>query len=119
MSNSSTWPIDRTLSDATTLDQSGPGSDGNEGLLHFLQSSSFTGALPLDCLESYLGHSLYPSAEMQSVYSTAPADWALEIRGKTETIQTTALLKSARILRRILETKGDLPPFRRLWKTTN
>ena len=31
------------------------------------------------CLVSYLGHSLgvsYPSAEMQSVYSTDPADWA-------------------------------------------
>ena len=32
-----------------------------------------------DCLVSYLGHSLggsCPSAEKQSVYSTAPADWA-------------------------------------------
>ena len=28
----------------------------------------------------------------------------LEIRGRVETIQTTALLRSARILRRILET---------------
>ena len=28
----------------------------------------------------------------------------LEIRGQVETIQTTALLKSARILRRVLET---------------
>ena len=32
----------------------------------------------------------------------------LQIRRRVETIQTTALLRSARILRRILETLGDL-----------
>ena len=32
----------------------------------------------------------------------------LEIRVRAETIQTKALLRSARILRRILETLGDL-----------
>ena len=32
----------------------------------------------------------------------------LEIGGRVETIQTTALLKTARILRRVLETWGDL-----------
>ena len=32
----------------------------------------------------------------------------LEIRGRVETIQTTALFRSARILRRVLETWGDL-----------
>ena len=32
----------------------------------------------------------------------------LEIRGRLETIQTTALLGSARILRRVPETSGDL-----------
>ena len=30
---SSIWPIDRTLSGATTPGQSGPGSDGNTGVL--------------------------------------------------------------------------------------
>ena len=30
--HSSIWPIDRILSSATTLGQSGPGSDGNEGV---------------------------------------------------------------------------------------
>ena len=30
---SSIWPIDRTLSSATIPGQSGPGSDGNEGVL--------------------------------------------------------------------------------------
>ena len=33
----------------------------------------------------------------------------LEIRGRIETIQTTALLRSAKILRRVLETWRDLP----------
>ena len=32
----------------------------------------------------------------------------LEVGGREETIQTTALLKTARILRRVLETWGDL-----------
>ena len=32
----------------------------------------------------------------------------LEIRGQVETIQTTTLLKSARILRKVLEILGDL-----------
>ena len=31
MSNCSIWPIDMTLSDAITLGQSGPRSDGNKG----------------------------------------------------------------------------------------
>ena len=33
MSNSSIWPIDSALSGATTPGQSGPGSQGNEGVL--------------------------------------------------------------------------------------
>ena len=70
------------LSGATTPGQSGPGSDGNEGVLHIPQSSSTAGTSPSDCLVSYPGHSFggggsYPSAEVQSVYSTAPADWAI------------------------------------------
>ena len=68
------------LSGATTPGRSGPGSDGNEGVLRILQSSSLAGTSPSDCLVSYPGHLLgggsYPSAEKQSVYSTAPADWA-------------------------------------------
>ena len=82
MQFSSIEPIDRALSGATTPGQSGPGSDDNEGVLHIPQSSSIAGTSPSDCLVSYPGHSLggvgsYPSAEKQSVYSTAfPADWA-------------------------------------------
>ena len=43
----------------------------------------------------------------------------LEIRGRVETIQTTALLKSARILRRILKTWGDLQSLSLQWKATS
>ena len=66
-----------TLSDATAPGQSGPGRDGNNGVLCILQSFGITGASLSDCLVSYLGHSLgesYPSAEMQLVYSITPAD---------------------------------------------
>ena len=74
---SSIWPIERTLLGATPWGQSGPGSNGNEGILRIPQSSSITEASPSDCLVSYQWHSLgrgYPSAEKQLVYSTAKAD---------------------------------------------
>ena len=79
MSNSFIWPTDRALSGVITPDQSGAGSDGNEGVLCILQNSSVTGASPSNCLVAYQGHSLeepYSFAEMQSVYSAAPAGWA-------------------------------------------
>ena len=79
MSNSSIWSIDKTLSDATMPDQSGPGSNGNEEVFCIPQSLNITGASPSDCLVSSAGHSLgefYPSAEMQLVYSASAADWA-------------------------------------------
>ena len=41
----------------------------------------------------------------------------LEIRGWMETIQTTALLRSTRILRRVLKTWGDLLSLKLQWKT--
>ena len=80
MSNSFIWPIDRALSGATTLSQSEPGSNGNEGALRIPQSSNIIGASSSDCLVSYQDthgkEGFYPSAERQSVYSTTPADWA-------------------------------------------
>ena len=54
---SSIWPIDRTLSGATSPGQSGPGSDSNKGVLYIPQSSSITGTAPADCLVSYRGRS--------------------------------------------------------------
>ena len=78
MSNCSIWPIDKTLSADTTPGQSGPESDGNEGVLRVPQSPSIAEASPSDCLVSPSGHSLgesYPFAEMQLEHSTASADW--------------------------------------------
>ena len=80
------------LSGATTPGQSGPGSNVNEGVLRIPQSSSITGISPSDCLVSYPGHlcvkGAYPSAEVQSVYSTDPADWTLHrVNAKTVSFQ--------------------------------
>ena len=41
----------------------------------------------------------------------------LKMTGRLETIQTTALLRSARVLRRVLETWGDLLSLKLQWKT--
>ena len=41
----------------------------------------------------------------------------LEVGGRVETIQTTALLRTARILRLVLETWGDLLSLKLQWKT--
>ena len=41
----------------------------------------------------------------------------LEVGGRVKTIQTTALLRTARILRRVQETSGDLLSLRLQWKT--
>ena len=78
--------MDRTQSNATTLGQSG--SDGDEGVLRIPQSSSITGASSSDCsMESY------PSTEMRSVYSLAPADWAkIFCRVKLKLVNTSILI---------------------------
>ena len=55
-------------------------------MLCILQSPIITGTSLLDFLLSYIGHSLgesYPSAEIQSVYSIAPADWESGDRDET------------------------------------
>ena len=41
----------------------------------------------------------------------------LEVGSWVETIQRTALLKTARILRRVLETFGELLSLNLMWKT--
>ena len=55
MSNSSIWPIDRTLLGAMTPSQNGSESNSDKAVLHIPQSSSITGASPSDCLVSYPG----------------------------------------------------------------
>ena len=127
---SSIWPINRTLSGATIAGQSGPGSDGNKGVLRIPQSSSITETSPSDCLVSYqdtrLGVGLTPH---QSVYSTVPADWAMETLIQTIKIyshdieiefdiEKSALLIMKSVKREI--TEGiELPNkerIRRLWE---
>ena len=51
---SSIWPIDMTLSDATTLGQSGPRRDSNERVLCILQSFSITETSSSDCLDDQI-----------------------------------------------------------------
>ena len=46
-------PLIESLLGATNPSQSGLGSDSNEGVLRIPQSSSITGASPLDRLKSY------------------------------------------------------------------
>ena len=49
--------------------------------VHYIPQSSRTVTTPLDGLVFYPGFLLgvvYPSAEMQLVYSTVPADWAVK-----------------------------------------
>ena len=68
MSNSSIWPIDQTLSGATTSGQSGLGSNGNDGVLHIPQSSNISGASTADCLVLYPRHSLPLYRDAVSVF---------------------------------------------------
>ena len=88
--------------------QSGPGSNGNEVVLRIPQSSSITEASLSDCLVSYPGHLLkagsYPSAEMQLVYSTTPADWATLI-GREE---LTHLQRCSRCILQPLPVVSDI-----------
>ena len=58
MPKSSIWFIDRVLSGATNPDQSGPGSNANEGVLCIHQNSSITGTSLQDCLASCSRNSL-------------------------------------------------------------
>ena len=72
----------RALSGAIPPGHNGPGSDGNKEVLCISQGSRITRASPSDCLVSYPGHSFvgfYLFAEMQSVYSTVPADLAMHL----------------------------------------
>ena len=69
--------MDGTLTRTTTPHYNRPGTKGDEGVLHILQTNK-TGALPSNGLLSYPGPSSersYSSSEMQSVSSTAPTDW--------------------------------------------
>ena len=59
--------MDRALLGATIPGQSGPGSDGNKGLLCIPLSSSITWTSPSDCLVSYPGHSFLSGGGLNSL----------------------------------------------------
>ena len=67
------WPIERTLSGATTPDQSGSGSNDNEGILHIFPKVHQI----VYCFIQDTRWEVLPSAQMQLVYSTTLADWAV------------------------------------------
>ena len=76
--NSYFWLIDGTLTGSTPLGQNEPGSNSNEGVFHIPQRSK-TRTSPSDAVYCHIQDSRwvgesYPSAEMQSVYSTASTD---------------------------------------------
>ena len=73
---SSIWPIDGTLTGTINRSQSGPGSNGNQGVLNYPLSSRAETS-PSDCFMSYPGHSLevsYIYGERQLMHSAAPAN---------------------------------------------
>ena len=73
----SIWPIDRTLLGTTIPSQSRSGSNGNEEVIHILQISKVREIRRFNVISRKLvGWGSYPSEEMQSVYSTALANWA-------------------------------------------
>ena len=74
---SSIWPVNWTLLGSTTPSQSEPESGGNKWVLR-IPLKDYRG-LTIRLFSVISGHSLgvsYPSAEIQSVYSAAPTDWA-------------------------------------------
>ena len=75
--------IDRILSGATTPGRNWFGSNRNEEVLHIPQSST-DWSLTIRCF-IFMNRALvgvggcYLTAEMQSVYSTAPAEWVCHL----------------------------------------
>ena len=65
---SSIWPIDKTLSHTTSLSESEPGRDGNEGVLCIPQNSSAIGDSPSDCVMPYPENLLVSITPLQ-IYS--------------------------------------------------
>ena len=77
-SNSYIWPIDRTLSDATTPCSCGPGSDDNERYSAFPKAP----ALPephyqINMISRTFIGVVFPLCRDQSVYSATPANWTM------------------------------------------
>ena len=92
------WPIESTISGATIPSQSGPGRDVNKGILCIPESSSISRSSPSRTLIGF-GEVSHSSAEMQSVYSAAPADWVNIYRNtgnKSDCTKCTDMKKNTR-----------------------
>ena len=94
MSNSSIRPIDRTQSGVTTPGQSGPGSEGNEGVFYISQSWSLT----FKFFVSY--NQNIRDAVMQSVYSTASANWVKRYNKKEKVCEKENKRKGVNVCER-------------------
>ena len=71
--------MDRTISGATNPGQRGPRSDSNKGILHISPKIKHYWNLTIRLFSVISRNSFggsFPSTEKQSVYSTAPANWA-------------------------------------------
>ena len=104
--------MDMVLSCATIPAQSGPWSNGNEGVLHISQNSSITGTSPSDFFSAIYRTLIgggYHSTAVQSVYSTVPADWTNHV-GKLYQVRTNAM--SDFILYIINEKKKPIEIFK-------
>ena len=91
MLNSFIWAIDRTLLGDTTPGQSGPGSDGNEGVIRIPQTSSITEASSWDGLVSYQGTGV-SSRRYQGITLTVDGlNWVLMWRSQEASERQTMI----------------------------
>ena len=72
-----------------TNDHSGPGSNGNEEVLHIPQNSGITGTLPSDCLVSYPGHSLGEGGVLTSLQRSSWYILQPKVTGQVNTKDVT------------------------------
>ena len=88
MWNSYIWPMCMTVSGATVLVEREPGNEGVFYISPNLQEWSLNIRLFNIISRTLIGGESYPSADIQSVYSTAPVNWGEE-RGRWERREET------------------------------
>ena len=118
-------PIDRALSDATIPGHTGPGSNGNEGVLCIPQSSSITGTSPSDCLVSYPGNLLGWGGVLPFCKSAVGVFYSPIRLGKIffySTPSTRSILKWLMFVFFFLKNRSIVPKFKPkhlLWDLTH
>ena len=92
-----------TLTGTTAPDQSGSGSNGNEGILHIPQSSRIeTSKSDIRlCVGGF-----YPSAEMELAYFTASANWAARYQVRLNCLISEKMVKEKESKMAFLGTIG-------------